>query len=202
VLGGSKVSDKILVVKNLLGKVDVLILGGGMTYTFLKAMGNEIGRSICENDQLGYALDMIELAKKNNVKLMLPVDICVAPEYAENAESKNVEINAIPADWEGMGIGEKTTELYKAEIAKAKTIFWNGPMGVFEYEKFAKSTKEIATAIANSGAVTVAGGGDTLAAIKKYGLNEKFSHISTGGGASMEFMEGKILPGFAALQDK
>jgi phosphoglycerate kinase len=133
---------------------------------------------------------------------MLPVDICIAPEYAENAESKNVEINAIPADWEGMGIGEKTTELYKAEIAKAKTIFWNGPMGVFEYEKFAKSTKEIATAIADSGAVTVAGGGDTLAAIKKYGLNEKFSHVSTGGGASMEFLEGKILPGFAALQDK
>ncbi len=202
VLGGSKVSDKILVVKNLLGIVDVLILGGGMTYTFLKAMGNEIGRSICEDDQLAYALDMIELAKKNKVKLMLPVDICIAPEYAENAESKNVEINAIPADWEGMGIGEKTTELYKAEIAGAKTIFWNGPMGVFEFERFAKSTKEIALAIAGSGAVTVAGGGDTLAAIKKYGLNDKFSHISSGGGASMEFLEGKVLPGFTALQDK
>ena len=202
VLGGSKVSDKILVVKNLLEKVDALILGGGMTYTFLKAMGNEIGRSICEDDQLGYALEMVELAKKNGVKLMLPVDICIAPEFAENAESKNVEINAIPPDWEGMGIGEKTTELYKAEIAKAKTIFWNGPMGVFEFEKFAKSTKEIAMAIAGSTAVTVAGGGDTLAAIKKYGLNDRFSHISSGGGASMEFLEGKILPGFAALLDK
>ena len=199
VLGGSKVSDKILVIKNLLEKVDALILGGGMTYTFLKAMGNEIGKSICEDDQLGYALEMLELAKKNNVKLMLPVDICIAPEYAENAESKNVEINAIPSDWEGMGIGEKTIELYKAEIAKAKTIFWNGPMGVFEFERFAKSTKEIAMAIAGSTAVTVAGGGDTLAAIKKYGLNDKFSHISSGGGASMEFLEGKILPGFAAL---
>jgi 3-phosphoglycerate kinase len=202
VLGGSKVSDKILVVKNLLGKVDVLILGGGMTYTFLKAMGNEIGRSICEDDQLGYALDMIELAKKNNVKFMLPVDICVAPEYSENAASKNVAINAIPSDWEGMGIGEKTTELYKNEIAKAKTIFWNGPMGVFEFERFSKSTKEIAMAIAGSAAVTVAGGGDTLAAIKKYGLNDRFSHISSGGGASMEFLEGKALPGIAALQDK
>jgi 3-phosphoglycerate kinase len=202
VLGGSKVSDKILVIKNLLEKVDALILGGGMTYTFLKAMGNEIGKSICEDDQLGYALDMLELAKKNNVKLMLPVDICIAPEYAENAESKNVEINAIPSDWEGMGIGDKTIELYKAEISKAKTIFWNGPMGVFEFERFAKSTKEIAMAIAGSAAVTVAGGGDTLAAIKKYGLNDKFSHISSGGGASMEFLEGKILPGFAALQDK
>jgi 3-phosphoglycerate kinase len=202
VLGGSKVSDKILVVKNLLEKVDALILGGGMTYTFLKAMGNEIGRSICEDDQLGYALEMVELAKKNNVKLMLPVDICIAPEYAENAESRNVEISAIPSDWEGMGIGEKTIELYKAEIAKAKTIFWNGPMGVFEFERFAKSTKEIAMAIAGSTAVTVAGGGDTLAAIKKYGLNDRFSHVSSGGGASMEFLEGKILPGFAALLDK
>lgn len=202
VLGGSKVSDKILVIKNLLEKVDALILGGGMTYTFLKAMGNEIGRSICEVDQLGYALEMVKLAKKNGVKLMLPVDICIAPEYAENAESKNVAINAIPSDWEGMGIGEKTIELYKTEIAKAKTIFWNGPMGVFEFERFANSTKEIATAIAGSSAVTVAGGGDTLAAIKKYGLNDKFSHISSGGGASMEFLEGKILPGVAALQDK
>jgi 3-phosphoglycerate kinase len=202
VLGGSKVSDKILVIKNLLEKVDVLILGGGMTYTFLKAMGNEIGRSICEDDQLGYALDMVELAKKNNVKLMLPVDICIAHEFAENAESKNVEISAIPSDWEGMGIGEKTTELYKTEITKARTIFWNGPMGVFEFERFAKSTKEIAMAIAGSAAITVAGGGDTLAAIKKYGLNDRFSHISSGGGASMEFLEGKILPGFAALQDK
>jgi len=202
VLGGSKVSDKILVVKNLLGIVDALILGGGMTYTFLKAMGNEIGRSICEDDQIGYAIEMVELAKKNGVKLMLPVDICIAPEYSENAESKNVATNAIPSDWEGMGIGDKTIELYKNEIAKAKTIFWNGPMGVFEFERFAKSTKEIAMAIAGSTAVTVAGGGDTLAAIKKYGLNDKFSHISSGGGASMEFLEGKVLPGFAALQDK
>ena len=202
VLGGSKVSDKILVISNLLNKVDCLILGGGMTYTFLKAQGYEIGRSICEDDQLQYALDMIELAKKNKVKLMLPVDIVVAPEYAESAENKNVGIDAIPADWEGMGIGEKTIQLYREEIAKAKTIFWNGPMGVFEFERFAQSTKEVANAIADSGAVTVVGGGDTLAAIKKYGLNDKFSHVSSGGGASMEFLEGKILPGVAALLDK
>lgn len=202
VLGGSKVSDKILVISNLLSKVDCLILGGGMTYTFLKAQGYEIGRSICEADQLQYALDMIELAKKNNIKLMLPVDVIIAPEYAENAESRNASLNEIPADWEGMGIGEKTTELYKAEISEASTIFWNGPMGVFEFEKFALGTKEIANAIADSGAVTVVGGGDTLAAIKKYGLNDKFSHVSSGGGASMEFLEGKVLPGIEALLDK
>ncbi len=202
VLGGSKVSDKILVISNLLSKVDSLLLGGGMTYTFLKAQGYEIGRSICEDDQLQYALDMIELAKKNKVKLMLPVDIKVAPEYAENAEKKNVSLKEIPADWEGMGIGENTTRLYKEEIAKAKTIFWNGPMDVFEFDRFASGTKEIANAIAGSDAITVVGGGDTLAAIKKYGLNDKFTHVSSGGGASMEFLEGKVLPGISALQDK
>lgn len=201
VLGGSKVSDKILVIQNLLGKVNALILGGGMTYTFLKAKGFSVGKSICEDDQIHYAKDMMDLAAKNNVKLMLPVDVIVSPEYAENAESKNVEIEDIPANWEGMGIGEKTTEMYKQEISKAKTIFWNGPMGVFEFDKFGKSTREIAEAIANSGAVTVVGGGDTIAAIKKYGLSGKFTHISSGGGASMEFLEGKILPGIAVLLD-
>ncbi len=202
ILGGSKVSDKILVIQNLLGKVDTLILGGGMSYTFLKAQGYGIGKSICEDDQVGYAKDMIELAKKNGVNFMLPVDLVIAKEYAKDAERKNVSVDAIPSDWEGMGIGEKTTELYKAEIAKAKTIFWNGPVGVFEWENFEKSTKEVANAIANSSAVTVVGGGDTLAAIKKYGLNDKFSHVSSGGGASMEFLEGKVLPGVAALMDK
>jgi len=198
ILGGSKVSDKILVIQNLLGKVDTLILGGGMSYTFLKAQGYGIGKSICEDDQVDYAKNMIELAKKNGVNFMLPVDLVIAKEYAKDAESKNVSVDAIPSDWEGMGIGEKTTELYKAEIARAKTIFWNGPVGVFEWENFEKSTKEIANAIANSSAVTVVGGGDTLAAIKKYGLNDKFSHISSGGGASMEFREGKVLRGVAA----
>ena len=202
ILGGSKVSDKILVIQNLLGKVDTLILGGGMSYTFLKAQGYGIGKSICEDDQVDYAKDMIELAKKNGVNFMLPVDLVIAKEYAKDAERKNVSVDAIPSDWEGMSIGEKTTELYKAAIAKAKTIFWNGPVGVFEWENFEKSTKEVANAIANSSAVTVVGGGDTLAAIKKYGLNDRFSHVSSGGGASMEFLEGKVLPGVAALMDK
>ena len=202
ILGGSKVSDKILVIQNLLGKVDTLILGGGMSYTFLKAQGYGIGKSICEDDQLDYAEDMIELAKKSDVNFMLPVDLIIAKEYAKDAERKNVSVDAIPSDWEGMGIGEKTTELYKTAIAKAKTIFWNGPVGVFEWENFEKGTKEIANAITNSSAVTVVGGGDTLAAIKKYGLNDKFSHISSGGGASMEFLEGKVLPGVAALMNK
>lgn len=202
ILGGSKVSDKILVIQNLLGKVDTLILGGGMSYTFLKAQGYGIGKSICEDDQVDYAKDMIELAKKNGVNFMLPVDLVIAKEYAKDAERKNVSVDAIPSDWEGMSIGEKTTELYKAAIARAKTIFWNGPVGVFEWENFEKSTKEVANAIANSPAVTVVGGGDTLAAIKKYGLNDKFSHVSSGGGASMEFLEGKVLPGVAALMDK
>jgi 3-phosphoglycerate kinase len=202
ILGGSKVSDKILVIQNLLGKVDTLILGGGMSYTFLKAQGYGIGKSICEDDQVDYAKDMIELAKKNGVNFLLPVDLVIAKEYAKDAERKNVSVDAIPLDWEGMGIGEKTTELYKAEIAKAKTIFWNGPVGVFEWENFEKGTKEIANAIASSSAVTVVGGGDTLAAIKKYGLNDRFSHVSSGGGASMEFLEGKVLPGVAALMDK
>jgi 3-phosphoglycerate kinase len=202
ILGGSKVSDKILIIQNLLGKVDTLILGGGMSYTFLKAQGYGIGKSICEDDQVDYAKDMIELAKKNGVNFMLPVDLVIAKEYAKDAERKNVLVDAIPSDWEGMGIGEKTIELYKAEIARAKTIFWNGPVGVFEWENFEKGTKEVANAIANSSAVTVVGGGDTLAAIKKYGLNDKFSHVSSGGGASMEFLEGKVLPGVAALMNK
>jgi len=202
VLGGSKISDKILVIQNLLGKVDSLILGGGMNYTFLKAQGFDIGDSICEDEHLQYALDMVETARENNVKLMLPVDILAAAEFSENAESKNVNIDSIPAGWTGMGIGKRTTELYIAEIKNAKTIFWNGPMGVFEFEKFADSTREIGTAIAGSRAVTVAGGGDTLAAIRKYSLTDKFSHVSSGGGASMEFLEGKTLPGVAALMDK
>ncbi len=202
VLGGSKVSDKILVIQNLLNKVDCLILGGGMTYTFLKAQGYEIGKSICEDDQLDYASNMIKAAKENKVKLLLPIDIIVAKEFKDDSDKKNVNINEIPSNWEGMGIGQKTVRMYKEEIAKAKTIFWNGPMGVFEFDNFAESTKEIASAIAESNAVTVVGGGDTLAAIKKFKLEGKFSHVSSGGGASMEFLEGKVLPGVAALLDK
>jgi len=202
VLGGSKVSDKITVIKNLLGKVDCLILGGGMTYTFLKAKGYEIGKSIFEEDQVDYATRMVKLADSNGVKLMLPVDILVAAEFSENSDCRNVGIDSIPPDWEGMGIGEKTTEMYVQEIKKSKTIFWNGPMGVFEFDRFAGSTKAVAGAIAESSAITVAGGGDTLAAIKKFKLEGRFTHVSSGGGASMEFLEGKALPGVEVLEDK
>ena len=202
ILGGSKVSDKIQVIKNLLSKVDSLILGGGMTYTFLKAKGLEIGTSICEDEQLDYALEMIDLAKKNNVKLLLPIDIAIAREFDRDAERREVPAENIPSDWMGLDIGTRTIELFIRDIAGAKTIFWNGPVGVFEWERFSKGTKSIAFAVAESEAITVAGGGDTVAAIKKYGLSEKFSHISSGGGASMELLEGKILPGIAALMKK
>ncbi|MCK5566288.1 MAG: phosphoglycerate kinase, partial [Actinomycetia bacterium] len=202
ILGGSKVSDKIKVIKNLMGKVDSLVLGGGMTYTFLKAQGYEIGKSICEDDQLDYARDMIELAKKNNVDFLLPVDIMVAPEFDENAKGKVVSIESIPAGWMGLDIGNKSIEIFSKAIKSASTVFWNGPVGVFEWEKFSNGTRSIALAVANSGAVTVVGGGDTVAAIKKYGVSEKISHVSSGGGASMELLEGKLLPGIEALTDK
>lgn len=202
ILGGSKVSDKIQVIKNLLSKVDSLILGGGMTYTFLKAKGLETGTSICEDGQLDYAKEMIVLAEKNNVNLLLPVDITIAREFDRDAEAREVPIENIPADWMGLDIGTMTIDLFAENIAGAKTIFWNGPVGVFEWERFSKGTKSIAFATARSNAVTVAGGGDTVAAIKKYGLSDKFSHISSGGGASMELLEGKVLPGIAALMKK
>ncbi|MFC2159576.1 phosphoglycerate kinase [Actinomycetota bacterium] len=202
ILGGSKVSDKIKVIKNLMGKVDSLILGGGMTYTFLKAQGYEIGRSICEDDQLDYARDMIGLAKKNNVNFLLPVDITIAPEFDENSEKKVVSIDNIPADWLGLDIGNRSCEIFSKEIQNASTIFWNGPMGVFEWEKFSNGTKSIALSIAESNAITVVGGGDTVAAVKKYNVSDKISHISSGGGASMELLEGKLLPGIEALNDR
>ncbi len=202
ILGGAKVSDKIKVIENLLGKVDSLILGGGMTYTFLKAQGYEIGKSICEEDQIDFAREMLVLAKKNNVNLLLPVDIIVAKEFDSEAEKKLVSIQSIPVDWMGMDMGNRSIELFKKEISKAGTIFWNGPVGVFEWNNFAEGTRGIAYAVAESSAVTVAGGGDTLAALKKYDLSSKFSHVSSGGGAAMEFLEGKELPGVASLLDK
>lgn len=202
ILGGSKVSDKLKVIKNLLGKVDSLVLGGGMSFTFFKAKGFEIGKSICEDDQIDYAKEMLELAEKNDVDFLLPIDIVIASEYDKDADKKVVPVQSIPVDWMGLDIGEKSIELFGKEIEKAKTIFWNGPLGVFEWEKFEKGTKEIAEAIAKSSAVTVVGGGDSLAAIKKYNLSGKFSHVSSGGGASMELLEGKELPGVGALMDK
>ena len=202
ILGGSKVSDKIQVIRNLLGKVDSLILGGGMTYTFLKAQGYEIGKSICEDDQIDFAREMLTLAKKDNVKLILPVDIVAAKEFDSNSDKRLVSIQSIPADWMGMDIGDRSIELFKTEIATAKTIFWNGPVGVFEWSNFENGTRNIANAIAGSQAVTVAGGGDTLAALKKYDLSSKFTHVSSGGGAAMELLEGKELPGVSSLLDK
>ncbi|MBN2073652.1 MAG: phosphoglycerate kinase [Actinobacteria bacterium] len=202
VLGGAKVSDKISVIKNLLNKVDCLILGGGMAYTFLKARGMEIGKSICEDDQVDYARDMMALAVRNKVKMLLPVDIVAGKEFDENTESRIVPVESIPIDWMGLDTGPKSIEIYEKEISGAAVIFWNGPLGVFEWKKFENGTKNIARAIAGSNAITVAGGGDTLAALKKYGLSSKISHVSSGGGASMELLEGKELPGIAALSDK
>ncbi len=202
VLGGSKVSDKIQVIKKLLEKVDTLIIGGGMGYTFLKAKGFEIGNSLCEEQHLAYAGEMIELAKKNNVHLALPLDTVIAKEYDKDTDKKMVSVESIPVDWMGLDIGEKSIELFKNEIAGASTVFWNGPLGVFEWERFEQGTKDVACAIARSSAVSVVGGGDTLAAIKKYKLRDQFSHVSSGGGASMELLEGKELPGVAALLDQ
>lgn len=202
ILGGSKVSDKIKVIRNLLGKVDSLILGGGMTYTFLKSKGYEIGKSICEDDQIDFAKEMLALAKKNNVNLMLPIDIMIAKEFDSDAEKKLVSIQSIPVDWMGLDIGDKSIELFKKEISNARTIFWNGPVGVFEWDNFANGTRSIANTIAESQAVTVAGGGDTLAALKKYNLSSKFSYVSSGGGAAMELLEGKQLPGIVSLLNK
>jgi len=202
VLGGSKVSDKILVIRNLLGMVDSLIIGGGMSYTFLKAQGYEIGKSICEEDQIEYAKEMIELAKRNNVNLLLPVDLVVAKNFDKDAEKKTVSIEEIPSDWQGLDDGEKSVERFIKEVSQAGTIFWNGPIGVFEWQRFAEGTRRLTEAIMGSGAVTVAGGGDTLAAIKRFGDKERFSHVSSGGGAAMELLEGKVLPGVDALMDK
>ncbi len=202
ILGGSKVSDKIQVIKNLLEKVDSLMLGGGMTYTFLKAQNYEIGKSICELDQLDYAREMLELAKKNNVNMLLPVDIVAARGFDEMAEKKLVPAESIPVAWMGLDIGQKTIEMFKREISNTSTIFWNGPVGVFEWDRFSEGTREIAMAVAESPAVTVVGGGDTLAALRKYDLTDKISHVSSGGGASMELLEGKELPGIYSLLDK
>ena len=202
ILGGAKVSDKIPVIENLLNKVDVLIIGGGMAYTFLKAQGYEIGKSLLEEDKMEMALSLLAKAKERGVTLLLPVDILAAKEFSNDAEAAYYDIDSIPKDWMGLDIGEKTVELFKGEIEKAATVVWNGPMGVFEMPNFAKGTKAIADALAASQATTIIGGGDSAAAVRQCGLADKMTHISTGGGASLEFLEEKILPGVAALQDK
>lgn len=202
ILGGSKVSSKISVINNLLEKVDTLIIGGGMAYTFIKAMGGEIGNSLLEADYIDYAKDMMKKAEEKGVKLLIPVDTVVAQEFSNDAAYKTVARGEIEEGWEGLDIGEKTIALYKDAVKDAKTVVWNGPMGVFELPNFAKGTNAIAEALAEIDATTIIGGGDSVAAVNQAGLGDKMSHISTGGGASLEFLEGKELPGIAALNDK
>ena len=204
ILGGAKVSDKLAVVKNLLGKVNTLIIGGGMAYTFLKAMGHNVGNSLCENDQLDYAKEMIAKAKELGVEFLLPVDNVAADKFDPEANTQIVG-NDIPEGWMGLDIGPKTIELYSNAIRNAKTVVWNGPMGCFEMEKFNKGTFGVCAAVAEvkaNGGISIIGGGDSVSAVKKSGKAAEMSHISTGGGASLEFLEGKELPGVAALADK
>ncbi len=202
IVGGSKVSSKIDVLNSLLDKVDTLLIGGAMAYTFIKAQGGKIGSSLCEDDKIEVAKEIIKKAQEKGVRMLLPVDNVVAKEISNDAETKITAINDVPDGYMGLDIGPKTIELYKAEIKVAKTIVWNGPVGVFEYDKFAIGTKEIANAMALSDAITIIGGGDSAAAVEKFGCEDKMSHVSTGGGASLEFMEGKKLPGIEALMDK
>ena len=203
ILGGAKVSDKLAVVKNLLTKVDTLIIGGGMAYTFLKAQGKQIGNSLCEDDQLGYANDMLALAKERGVKFLLPVDSIAADKFAPDANTQVV--TEIPEGWMGLDIGPESVKRFAEALQGAKTVVWNGPMGCFEIPAFAKGTFGVCEAVAQvkaNGGISIIGGGDSVSAVKKSGLADKMSHISTGGGASLEYLEGKVLPGVAALTDK
>ena len=202
ILGGAKVSDKIGVIKNLLEKCDTLLIGGGMAYTFYKAMGYEIGTSLLDENSIGLAKELMADAKARGVNLMLPVDTVVAPEFSADAEYKTVPSNAMPVGWMGMDIGEETRAKYAEVIKAAKTVIWNGPMGVFEFPNFAKGTSAVAEACAECKGTTIIGGGDSASAVKKLGYAKKMTHISTGGGASLEFLEGKVLPGVAVLNDK
>ena len=202
ILGGAKVSDKIGVINNLIDKVDTLIIGGGMAYTFFKAQGYDIGTSLCEDDKLDLANEMMAKAKAKGVNFMSPVDNVVATEYNENAEFKTVKSTEIPSDWMGLDIGPNTRENFANAIKGAGTVVWNGPMGVSEWKNFAAGTFAVATAVAESGAISIIGGGDSAAAIEKLGFADKMTHISTGGGASLEFLEGKDLPGISCLLDK
>jgi phosphoglycerate kinase len=205
ILGGAKISGKIDVITNLLDKVDNLIIGGGMMFTFLKAQGYEIGKSLLEEEKIDLAKEILEKSKNMNVNFLLPTDTIVASEFAADSPSQNVKVSEIPHDKLGMDIGEESIKTFSEIILKSKTVVWNGPMGVFEFDNFAKGTFAIAEALAEAtknGAVTIIGGGDSAAAIKKAKLDDKVSHVSTGGGASLEFLEGKVLPGVAALNDK
>ncbi|MDQ2086114.1 phosphoglycerate kinase [Herbivorax sp. ANBcel31] len=202
ILGGAKVSDKIAVIENLIEKVDTLIIGGGMAYTFFKAKGYGVGTSICEDDKVELAKSLLEKAEKKGVKMLLPVDNVIATEFKNDSESQVVESSKIPDGWMGMDIGPKTIELFSNELKNAKVTVWNGPMGVFEFPNFANGSKAIAKAVAESGATSIIGGGDSAAAVEQLGYADKITHISTGGGASLEFLEGKVLPGIDVLMDK
>lgn len=201
IIGGAKVSDKISVIENLLDKIDLLLIGGGMAYTFYKAQGKEIGDSLCEEDKIEVAKEILKQAEEKHVTIMLPVDSHVAKEFSNEAEDQIVG-DQIPAGWQALDIGPKTIEAYQAMIQKAKTVVWNGTLGVAEFENFATGTNEIAKALAQTEATSIIGGGDSAAAVEKAGVADKMTHISTGGGASLEFLEGKELPGIACLQDK
>ncbi len=202
ILGGAKVSDKIGVISNLIEKVDTLIIGGGMAYTFFRALGNTTGTSICEEDKLDLARELIEKARKRGIAFLLPVDNVIGREYKEDTTFMRIYSDSIPDGWMGLDIGEKTQELFSKTIIGAGTVVWNGPMGVSEWENFASGTRAVAKAVAESGAISIIGGGDSAAAVEQLGYGDKMTHISTGGGASLEFLEGKELPGIACLLDK
>ena len=202
VLGGSKVSSKITVIENILDKVDHMIIGGGMTFTFIKALGGQIGNSICEDDKQELALEILRLAKEKNVQIHLPVDVIAANAFSNDADTQIIDVDKIPEGWQGLDAGPKSLEIFKAVILESKTILWNGPLGVFELPKFANGTIQLGNFIAEStqkGAFSLVGGGDSVAAVKQFGLEPKMSYVSTGGGAMLEMLEGKILPGIAAV---
>ncbi|GAX90776.1 phosphoglycerate kinase [Effusibacillus lacus] len=202
IIGGAKVSDKISVIENLLDKVDRLLIGGGMANTFLAGLGHRLGKSLVESDKLQIAKELVERAKNTGVALLLPVDLVVATGFSADAEHKAVGLDEVPADWMALDIGPKTIASYREAIRSSKTVIWNGPMGVFEFDAFAKGTNEVARAVAEVDGTTIVGGGDSVAAVEKSGLADSMTHISTGGGASLEFLEGKVLPGVAVLHDK
>jgi phosphoglycerate kinase len=202
ILGGAKVSDKITVIENLLGKVDTILIGGGMAYTFLKAQGFEIGKSLVEEDRLALAADLLDKAKQRKVNFLLPIDHLAAETFAADSPSTIVDNSDFPVNCMGLDIGPKTIELYCKTIKEAKTVVWNGPMGVFEFDAFSRGTFAIAETLAQTDCLSIIGGGDSVAAVNKSNLQDKMTHISTGGGASLEFLEGKALPGVVALSDK
>ena len=202
ILGGAKVSDKIGVIENLITKVDTILIGGGMAYTFLKAQGKEIGKSLLEEDKMDLSLELIKKAEENNVEILLPVDVVIADEIKSGVETEVVDIDSIPENKEALDIGPKTAELFASKIKNAKTVVWNGPMGVFEVKEFANGTNKVAESLAESDAITIVGGGDSALAIELAGLKDKITHVSTGGGASLEFLEGKDLPGISSIEDK